>query len=110
VAALTCRTKVFNKFLLKIGIHRTANPDIWLDIIGNGCWLRVFSKDVEKSYLGQCRYHESHKSEPIIVLTNYQILNEYAKTICNYSDNDTRKIVLNLKDFERVEVVDLPKK
>jgi hypothetical protein len=107
VAALICRTKAFNKFLLKIGICRTVNWDIWIDIINNGCWLRVFSKDTEKNYLGQCRFHESHKSEPIVVLTNYQILNEYAEAICDYSDDETKKIVLNLKDFERVEVVDL---
>lgn len=109
-AALIFRTISFNKFLLKIGIHRTVNSDIWIDIISNGCWLRVFSKNEQKSYLGQCRFHESHKSEPIVVLTNYQILNEYAEAICDYSNDDTRKIVLNLKDFERVEVVNLPKK
>lgn len=106
VTALICRTKSFNKFLLKIGIRRTINSDIWLDIVSDGCWLRVFSKDEQKSYLGQCRFHESHKNEPIIVLIKYQILDEYNDVICDYSNNVNRKIVLNLKDFERVEVVD----
>lgn len=108
--AIFLQSKILKKILRKIRIRRPINSNIWLDVVSDGCWLRVFLKDEQKSYLGICILHESHKNEPIVVLTKYQILNEYEEVVCDYSNDNTRKIVLNLKDFERVEVVDAPKK
>lgn len=105
ILGLICHTKWFNNLLLKIGIHRTVNEDIWLDIIYDGCYLQIFSKDGTKSYFGMCKYHEENSKEPIVVLYKYKVLDSEANIIQDYSNDETRQVVLNLKDFEHINVM-----
>ena len=100
---------VANKFLLRFGIHRTVKENIWANVIKKGHYIRVFKKDYSKSYCGQCTFYENDTREPIIVLSRYVIYNDNADVICDYSNDDTASIVLNLKDFERVDVFDQTK-
>ena len=100
---------VANKFLLRFGIHRTVKENIWANVIKKGHYIRVFKKDYSKSYCGQCTFYENDTREPIIVLSRYVIYNDNAEVICDYSNDDTASIVLNLKDFERVDVFDQTK-
>ena len=53
--------------------------------------------------------YENDTREPIIVLSRYVIYNDNAEVICDYPNDDTASIVLNLKDFERVDVFDQTK-
>ena len=93
----------FSNFLCEIHVNRTLNENIWDDVIRPNTWIRVFMKD-GTSYLGQYKYGETFKSEPIIVLHTYQKLNANAKIIIDNSHNLNELIMINTKDFDRIEI------
>lgn len=84
-------------------IGRTINENIWDDVIKPYTWLRIFMKD-GSSYLGQYRYGEPFKSEPIIVLANWQKLDEDVDIVIDNSQKPNELIMLNTKDFEKIEI------
>ncbi len=96
--------RYFNLLLHKLHVGRTTNENIWDDVIKPYTWLRVYMKD-GTSYLGQYRYGESFKSEPIIVLFTYQKLDIDGNIILDNSEDSSRVIILNTKDFEKIEVI-----
>ena len=103
--AVLCNTTWFNGLLLKIGIKRTVNSNIWNDVIKTDVWVRVYLKsNPELTYLGQYLYGEEFEREPIIVLANYQLIDTSGNIIIDYSQNPNEKIMLNTKDFERIEL------
>lgn len=61
------------------------------------------------SYLGQYRYGEPFKSEPIIVLATYQKLDSDTDIVIDNSNNANELIMLNTKDFDRIEITYSPK-
>ena len=93
----------FNKILHVLHIGRTTNGNIWDDVIKPNTWVRVFMKD-GSSYLGQYRYGEPFKSEPIIVLSTYQKLDQDADVVIDNSKSDNELIMINTKDFDRIEI------
>ncbi len=93
----------FNNLLHTLHIGRTTNENIWDDVIKPGVWLRIFMND-GSSYLGQYRYGEPFKSEPIIVLETYQKLNNDGDIVIDNSQIPTEKIMLNTKGFEKIEI------
>lgn len=95
--------RFFNHVLCKFHIGRTINENIWDDVIKPYTWLRIFMKD-GSSYLGQYRYGEPFKSEPIIVLTNLQKLDADVDIVIDNSQNPNELIMLNTKDFEKIEI------
>ena len=97
----------FNYALHKLHIGRTTNENVWDDVIKPYTWIRVFMKD-GSSYLGQYRYGESFKSEPIIVLATYQKLDKDADIVIDNSQNMNEMIMLNTKDFDRIEITYMP--
>lgn len=99
----------FNLLLHKLHIGRTTNENIWDDVIKPYTWLRVFMKD-GSSYLGQYRYGEPFKSEPIIVLATYQKLNKDVDVVIDNSQNPNELIMLNTKDFDKIEITYTPQK
>lgn len=62
------------------------------------------------SYLGQYRYGEPFKSEPIIVLATYQKLDHDTDIVIDNSQNPNELIMLNTKDFDRIEITYQPVK
>lgn len=98
-----CHSTIFNNILLKLHIYRTTNDDFWMDVFKDNTWVRVFLKD-GKSYLGLYKYGQPNKDEPIIALSMYQKLDEDAKVIIDNSNNPKEVIVLNTKDFDRIEI------
>lgn len=98
-----CHSTIFNNILLKLHIYRTTNDDFWMDVFKDNTWVRVFLKD-GKSYLGLYKYGQPNKDEPIIALSMYQKLNEDGKVIIDNSNNPKEVIVLNTKDFDRIEI------
>lgn len=99
----------FNFLLHKLHIGRTTNENVWDDVIKPYTWIRVFMKD-GSSYLGQYRYGEPFKSEPIIVLATYQKLNKDTDIVIDNSQNMNELIMLNTKDFDRIEITYMPVK
>lgn len=96
--------RCFNLLLNKLHIGRTTNTNIWDDVIKPYTWVRVFMKD-GSSYLGQYRYGEPFKSEPIIVLTTYQKLNKDTDVVIDHSKESNELIMINTKDFDRIEII-----
>lgn len=92
-----------NMLLHKLHIGRTTNTNIWDDVIKPFTWIRVFMKD-GSSYLGQYRYGEPFKSEPIIVLSTYQKLDSDTDVVIDNSQNPKEFIMINTKDFDRIEI------
>ena len=88
----------------KIHIGRTTNNNIWDDVIKPYTWVRVFMKD-GTSYFGQYRYGEPFKSEPVIVLATYQKLDEDTDIVIDHSNDSNEFIMINTKDFDRIEIV-----
>lgn len=98
-------SEITGKLLNKLKIRRTTNDNIWVDIIKDGTCLRVFSNDGEKSYYGFCDLCELHSREPIVVLSRYRILDNHDNVIFDGTNNKSSRMILNLKDFEKIEVV-----
>lgn len=89
----------------KLGITRTVNSNIWDDIIEQGQWLRIWLPDSGRSYYGQLAAMENYSREPIVLLRNYQFLDDDGTVLIdNVADSD-RTVLLNLSHFERVEFV-----
>ncbi len=99
----------FNLLLHKLHIGRTTNSNIWDDAIKPNTWIRVFMKD-GSSYLGQYRYGEPFEREPIIVLATYQKLDKDTNIIIDCSQNINELIMINTKDFDRIEITYTNKK
>lgn len=97
-------SRKFNQLLYKLHIDRTTNENIWDDVIRSCTWLRIYQKD-GTSYLGQYRYGEPHKSDPVIVLETYQMIDADDDVVIDNSQDLSRAIVLNTKDFEKIEVI-----
>lgn len=94
----------FNLLLHKLHIGRTTNENIWDDVIKPYTWLCIHMKD-GSSYLGQYRYGEPLKSKPIIVLSTYQKLDKNNDVVIDNSKDMTRSIMINTKDFEKIEII-----
>lgn len=99
----------FNLLLHKLHIGRTTNENIWDDIIKPYTWLCIYMKD-GSSYLGQYRFGEPFKSEPIIMLTTYQKLDKDNDIVIDNSKDPNRCILINTKDFEKIEIIYTPVK
>lgn len=94
----------FNNILSFLHVGRTTNDNIWLDVIKPHTWVRVFMKD-GKSYYGLCKNYEPFEREPIMALHNWQLLKEDGTVKTDYHNSDRDVIILNLKDFDRIELV-----
>ncbi len=95
--------RCFNLLLHKLHIGRTTNENIWDDVIKPYTWIRIFMKD-GSSYMGQYRYGEPFNREPIIVLATWQKLDKDVDVIIDNSKNPNELIMLNTKDFEKIEI------
>jgi len=85
------------------GAGRTQNTNIWDDIIEPDLWVRVWLKDSGASYYGQVRYYEQKAREPVICMEHYQYINEKEELVIDHTSDDKRSVILNLKDFDRIE-------
>ncbi len=90
----------------KLGINRTVNSNIWDDVIGQDQWLRIWLPDSGRSYYGQVAAMENYRREPIVLLRNYQFLNDDGTPLIDNVADSSRSVLLNLSGFERVEFVE----
>lgn len=98
------RTETCNKLFDIFNIDRSLYDNIWVETIKAGDYIRVFMKD-GCSYLGLCERLENDNREPIIVLYNYQKLSPSSDIIIDMSGKKNELIMLNTKDFEKIEVI-----
>lgn len=104
--AIVLKTQAFNRLLLKLKIKRTISDNIWNDVIRPNTWLRVYEKDTKYAYIGVFAYSENFEREPIIVLKRWQKQNfETGKIIMDFSKEQNQLIMLNTKNFEKIEIV-----
>lgn len=94
----------FNGFLHLLHIGRTTNDNIWDDIIKPCTWVCVYMKD-GTSYMGQYRYGEPFQREPIVALATYLKYDKYDNIVSDKSQDKNRMILLNTKDFEKIEII-----
>lgn len=104
LVAYITQSKWFNNLLLKTGIKRTTNPNIWDDIIEPNCWLMVYLSSSELVYFGQFKYSEEFAVKPIIVLERYQIIDMDGNIKSDYSNNPSEVAVIDTKNIERIEI------
>lgn len=107
IIATVIYSGVWNNLLLNIfKIKRTSHANIWDDAIQNSCGVEVFEKNSNISYYGICNYVEQFERYPIIILSKYQVLEdgELKNEELDFSNDNTKTIVLNLKDFEKVKI------
>lgn len=90
----------------ELGIKRTAHENIWQDIIKPDIWVKVWVSDSKEVYYGQIKYAENFGREPIVVLEHYQLLDENNTVLQDATSDKRYSVVLNLADFERVEIVE----
>lgn len=98
------KTEKVNRFLLLIGIRRTVSPTIWEDVIEPYTWVMYYCKSRELVYYGQFKYGDENGSEPIIALVRYKVMDLDGNTIEDNSSDDSEVVLLNTKDFERIEL------
>lgn len=94
----------FNCFLLLIGIRRTVSSTIWEDVIEPYTWAMYYCKSSKLVYYGQYKYGDENGSEPIIALVRYKVMDLESNTIEDNSSDDSEVVLLNTKDFERIEL------
>jgi len=104
ILALLVNNPFINNCRMKMGIMRNPKENIWDDVISPGLYVRVWIND-GYSYYGQIKYSEDYEREPIIVLCYYQMLGPNQEIIFDNTDDDSRMVMLNLKNFERIEMV-----
>lgn len=105
--AIFFKSTSYDKIQTMLKINRTQNGNVWYDIFKKDAWVRIFLKDGVTTYLGKIEMLEENNREPIIVLSNYQLINIKGIVILDYSDNLKEKIILNVKDFERIEFTEI---
>lgn len=89
----------------KIGIRRTWNRNIWNDLIEpekRNC-VKIF--DETGFYVGTCVAFEDDQREPCIILEGYERCDFEGNTVITANLSGDRRMMFNLKDFQRVEVV-----
>lgn len=107
--ALFMKSKCYERVQHLLKINRTQNHCIWHDIFAKQAWVRVFMPDDHLTYLGQIELLEENQREPILLLGKYQVIGMDGDVIVDYSEKPTEKIILNLKNFEKIELIEMDK-
>lgn len=106
-------SKEWEVILLKVGIHRTVNNNVWADIFKEeGCGVLVSQKDTNIKYYGSMRFYETHNNQPVIALSNYQVFrgNDLEKPIEDHSDNSNTMVSLKINADTVVQIYSANKK
>ena len=86
-------------------IRKSVNSNIWCDFIQTEKinYVKIFDDD--GYYCGTCVQYEDNEREPYIVLSGYERCDLDGNTLSPADLSEQRKMLFNLKDFKRVEVV-----
>lgn len=108
LSGIFIRSDAFDIIQTKLKIGRTIHSNIWHDILRKDAWYRIYLKNCDEGYLGQITECEENAREPIVVMSRYQVLNNNNDILLDYSQNPYEKIIINLKDFDRIEQTVIP--
>lgn len=106
-------SKKWEVILLRIGIHRTVNENVWADIFKEkGCGVMISQKDSNMKYYGSMRFYETHNNQPVIALSNYKVFkgNDLEKPIEDHSDNSNAMVSLKITTDTVVQIYSAQKK
>ena len=106
-------SKVWEVILLRIGIHRTVNENVWADIFKEeGCGVLISQKDSNIKYYGSMRFYETHNNQPVVALSNYKVFrgSDLENPIEDHSDNTNAMVSLKITADTVVQVYSTQKK
>lgn len=97
----------FRSILKVFGVSRTIHPYIWNDIEDQhkSLWVKVTFKVQNEQYLGILTTTEDFQRMPLIVLTRYTKSNLSGEIIADYTNDKTRRIVLDSSKADTVELI-----
>lgn len=97
-------SEVFKNILIKLGITRTFNKNIWADVINSGDYLEVYLSDPERIYYGQVDYIEEDSENPWLVLSNYTVKSPDGENT-DHVANQQHYAMLNTSKVTRIKIV-----
>lgn len=96
--------KIFFKMLDILHIHETGNAYYWDDIIDDVYPTRIRVTFDNYIYEGMIQYYESRSNSPHIVLSSYKIMKSNNVTISDFSENNSKIIILDTSRASHVEI------
>lgn len=85
-------------------IHETGNAYYWDDIIDDVYPTRIRVTFDNYIYEGMIQYYESRSNSPHIVLSSYKIMKSNNVTISDFSENNSKIIILDTSRASHVEI------
>lgn len=103
---LMCSNKI-NSLLTMIGIKRTVNKNIWVDIMRGSKWVYLKHRNRDYGYVGMIKYIEEDKDNPKMVLYHYQLRKiSSGEVFLDYINNPLRTILLDTNDYDVIEIIE----
>lgn len=93
----------YNKILRILNISRTTNKNIWDDVYQNGTALKIYQSD-GTFYAGHLRFCEENQRAPLVVLSRYGLFDENNNILMDKTEDSSEEIMLNTKDFKKIEI------
>lgn len=105
ICAMMLRSKKIIDILDFLKIRDTGNVYYWDDIMDNDYPMKVRVSFENTIYEGMLHNYESYSNEPHIIITSYIIKDVDNKIINDFSDDNTRVIILNTSNATNVELL-----
>lgn len=99
------RSKQVIKLLDLLKIRDTGNKYFWDDLMDDTYAMKAKISYENMIYEGMLHNYESYSNDPHIVLGAYVIKNSEGKAVKNYSEDNSRIIILNISNAISVEVI-----
>lgn len=105
VFAKLLRSAVTVKVLDFLKIRDTGNLYYWDDIMDNKYPMKIRVICEKEIYEGMLHNYESYSNDPHIILSSYVIMDKDENVKKDFTDNDSRTIVLNTAEAIAVEIM-----
>lgn len=106
ILGIVVSSKYVNDVLLRIGVKRTVNSNMWQDIVGDNMWMFLKFKEEDYGYLGICKYVEEESGKPRILLQRYQLIEVSTGDVkVDYSNEVNRCILIDTNDIDTIELI-----
>ncbi|MCM1246999.1 MAG: hypothetical protein NC251_01030 [Lachnoclostridium sp.] len=105
LALLSRQKKIVYWILDKLSIHDTNNAYIWDDLMDVKNAMKVRVVYDEEIYEGMLHNYESYSNAPRIVLAAYTVKSLPDQKVCDYSQDNTRIVILNTDAARSVEII-----
>ena len=99
------RSKYLIPFLDFLKIRDTGNVYYWDDLMDNNYPMKIRIDYDRFVYEGMLHNFESYSNEPHLVLASYIIKDEHGNILGDYTNDNTRTIVLDISKSNKVEII-----